>query len=170
MLSCWELELIQTHPPRTVGVIVMDRTITYTHAPICTTCTHTNPKTWTCLNQAIVRSFVFPVNLFNSTDSDLRWGQFRCNPFLPQGSECLQWYLCRRSFTAIFYFVLLFLFPPFFFIMKHLWSCLSGLSSQFSPTRQKYEWLICMWTGAFTSVLIETVVTCCYVAWFSLFT
>ena len=42
-------------------------------------------------------------------------------------------------------------------MMKHLWSCLSGLSSQFSATRRGYEWLICMWTGAFTSILIESV-------------
>lgn len=52
-------------------------------------------------------------------------------------------------------------------MMKHLWSCLSGLSSQFSPTRRGYEWLICMGTGAFTSILIETAVACRCVAWFS---
>lgn len=65
--------------------------------------------------------------------------------------------------NLLFYFIV---FCPrsFFFMIKHLWSCLSGLSSQFSPTRHRYEWLICMWTGAFTSVLIETVVAC--VAWF----
>lgn len=52
-------------------------------------------------------------------------------------------------------------------MMKHLWLCLSGLSSQFSPTRRGYEWLICMWTRAFTSIIIETVVACHRVAWFS---
>lgn len=51
-------------------------------------------------------------------------------------------------------------------MMQHLWSCLSGLSSPFSPTRRPHEWLICMWTRAFTSVPIETAVACHRVAWF----
>lgn len=36
-----------------------------------------------------------------------------------------------------------------------MWSCLAGVSSPFSPSSRVHEWLICMWTGAFTSVCIE---------------
>lgn len=84
---------------------------------------------------------------------------------VPHLRRWILWYLSHLSFTAIFYFFSLF-FVSLCFMMKHLWLCLSGLSSQFSPTRREYEWLICMWTGAFTSILIETVVACCCVAWF----
>lgn len=75
--------------------------------------------------------------------------------------------ISQLSILHILLFCFIVFLFPFFSMMKHLWSCLSGLSSQFSPTRRGYEWLICMWTGAFTSILIETVVAWHCLAWFS---
>lgn len=54
----------------------------------------------------------------------------------------------------------------FVYTIRHLWWHLSGLSLQLSSTRLGYEWLVRMWTGAFTSILIETVVAWNCVAWF----
>ena len=117
-------------------------------------------------NQATFRSLVFPVNLFNNSTE---WFANRPISLQPVPPPRL-WIWWKWFFSHLFFHGnLLFCFTVFcfpFFMMKHLWSCLLGLSSQFSPNRRVYEWLICMWTGAFTSILIEIVVACCCVAWF----
>lgn len=160
MLPCWGLERSQTHPPRTVCVIVMVQTIVDVS-------TQQAWNTWTSLTRPHSEAVCSLSICLTTAQTDLRTGQFRCSPYLPQGSEFDENdFSAVYSFAAIFYFVLLFFCFPFFFTMKHLWSCLLGLSSQFSPNRRAYEWLICMWTGAFTSILIEIVVACCCVAWF----
>lgn len=111
------------------------------------------------------RNLVFPVSLLNNNTVWFEIWPISLQPAPPQGSAFYDDISgidpSRQSFILLYCFLF-----PFFFMMKHLWSCLSGLSSQFSPTRRRYQWLICMWTGAFTSILIETVVACCCVACF----
>lgn len=92
-----------------------------------------------------------------TAQTDLRLVQFRLVPT----TRVLIFRMISQS--SILHGNLYFCFTQFFvslFPMKHSWSRLSGLSSQFSPTRRGYEWLICMWTGAFTSIIIETAVAC----------
>lgn len=112
-------------------------------------------KSWTILTRPHSGALCCPVNMFNTSTDWLR-------------DEANFVDITTISHSPLhgnlFFLFRCFLSP--FFMMKHLWSCLSGLSSQFSPDRRGYEWLICMWTGAFTSILIEAVVACLCVAWF----
>lgn len=105
---------------------------------------------------------MFCVNLFNNgTEHVLKRGQFCRNSIFPPRVWLAWLYLLCWSFTAVYYFVLLssvFLFFLILLWLSLLWLRLSGLSLQFSPTWQRYERLTCMWTGGFTSFLIETVI------------
>lgn len=125
----------QPNPPTTCAVCLHHHIGLYTTKPVQISTTLTRPY--------LEANF--------TAQTDLRWVQFGLVP-LPRV------FIFRMiSQSSIIHGYLYFCFTLFFvslFMMKHLWLCLSGLSSQFGPTRRGYEWLICMWTGAFTSIII----------------